>query len=136
MVETRALAEAGKRELARLDRTVATIQDGLRVKIPVATATPAEKESMGLVPRRRFKGNLEGTLLRDFLGEAGYKAYKKVEDTDHNFMAKSPEIIYFMDGKRTVDDIVRAVSAECGPTDHSHVLMYLRDLERMKLVSF
>jgi hypothetical protein len=28
------------------------------------------------------------------------------------------------------------VSSECGPTDHSHVLMYLRDLERMKLVSF
>jgi len=135
-VEARALAEAGKRELARLDRTIATIQDGLRVKIPVATATPAEKESVGLVPKRRFKGNLEWTLLRDFLGEAGYKAYKKVEETDHNFMAKTPEIIYSMDGKRTVDDIVRAVSAECGPTDHSHVLMYLRDLERMKLVSF
>jgi hypothetical protein len=136
LVQTRALADAGKRELARLDKTTAAIKDGLRVKVPVATATLAEKESMDLIPRRRFKGNLEWTLLRDFLGEAGYKAYRKVEETDHNFMAKTPEIIYFMDGKRTVDDIVRAVSAECGPTDHSHVLMYLRDLERMKLISF
>jgi len=136
MVQTRALADAGKRELARLDGTIAAIQDDLRVRIPVAVRTAAEKESMGLVPRRRFEGNLEWTLLRDFLGEAGYKAYKKVEETDHNFIAKTPEIIYFMDGKRTVDDIVRAVSAEFGPTDHSPVLMYLRDLERMKLVSF
>jgi hypothetical protein len=123
-------------ELARLGGTVAAIQDALGVKISVAAPTSAEKESIGLVPSRRFKGNLEWTLLRDFLGESGYKAYKKVEETDHDFMAKTPEIIYFMDGKRTVDDIVRAVSAECGPTDHSHVLMYLRDLERMKLVSF
>ncbi len=134
--QTRALADAGKRELARLGGTVAAIQDGLRVKIPAAVPTPAEKESVGLVPMRRFKGNLEWSLLRDFLGESGYKAYKKIEETDHNFMAKTPEIIYFMDGKRTVDGIVRAVSAECGPTDHNHVLMYLRDLERMKLVSF
>jgi len=134
-MQARALADAGKRELARLDGTVAAIRDGLHVKIPVVVVTPAEKESMELVPKRRFKGNLEWTLMRDFLGEEGYNAYRKVEEIDKSFMAKTPEIIYFMDGKRTVDEIVRAVSAEFGPTDHSHVLMYLRDLERMKLVS-
>jgi hypothetical protein len=135
-VQTRSLADAGKRELARLDGAISAIQKALHMKIPVAAVTTVEVESMVLVPRRRFKGNLEWTLLHDFLGEAGSKAYKKVEETDKGFMAKTPEIIYLMDGKRTVDDIVRAVSAECGPTDHSHVLMYIRDLERMKLISF
>jgi hypothetical protein len=134
--QTFALGEAGKRELARLDGTVAAIQKSLSVKIPAPTVSSAEKESMGLVPRRRFKGNLDWTLLLDFLGERGYRAYKEVEEVDHDFIAKTPEIVYLVDGKRTVDDIVRAVSAECGPTDHSHALMYLRDLERMKLISF
>jgi hypothetical protein len=134
--QNQAIADAGRRELVRLEASIAIIRNSLRVKIPDVAATPAEKESMGLVPKRSFKGNLEWTLLPDFLGEEGYKAYKKIEAIDHNFISKTPEIIYLVDGKRTVDDIVRAVSAECGPTDHSHVLMYLRDLERMKLISF
>jgi DNA-binding PadR family transcriptional regulator len=41
-----------------------------------------------------------------------------------------------MDGKRTVYEITEALSAEYGPTNHAHVMRYLRDLEKMRLVSF
>lgn len=135
-IQERALAEAAKRELARLGRVVTVAISGSKLKLPDTGASRTEKESMTLVPARRFKGTLEWTLLPDFLGEKGYKAYKKVEDVDPDFINKFPEVVNFIDGKRTVCDIVRAVSAEYGPTDTSHVLMYLRDLERMKLVSF
>ncbi len=130
-----ALAGAGKRELARFGGTVAAVRDGLRMKILPPQESAAEKESRVLVPKRRFKGTLEWTMFRDFIGEKGFGVYKKIETSDSSYMSKIPEIVNFMDGERTVADIVRAVSAECGPTDHAHVLTFMRDLERMKLVS-
>lgn len=133
-VQVHALAEAGRSELARLDEAILAIKDD-SCAIRGVKETPSEKESKMLIPTRRFKGNLEWTLLRDFLGEAGYEPYVKIEAADHAFMAKTPEMIYLMDGKKTVYEIVMAVSAECGPTDHSHVLRFMRDLERMKLLS-
>jgi hypothetical protein len=45
-----------------------------------------------------------------------------------------PEILNFMDGKRNLLEISRAVSAEYGQTNIEHVLKYLRDLEKCGLV--
>lgn len=130
------LADAGRMEQDKFDRTIAAIREDLGASIARPTPSQSEKESSRLVPRRLFKGTLDWTLLGDFLGEEGYKAYKKIEEKDPKFMSKTAEILFLTDGKRSVADIVKVAAAEFGPTDHSHVLKYLRDLERMKLVSF
>jgi len=40
-----------------------------------------------------------------------------------------------MDGKRTLYEIVRAVSAEYTETKAEDLLKFMRDLEKMKLIS-
>ncbi len=130
------LADAGRIEHEKLDGTVAAFKNTLGTKIVGHVPSGAERVSSRLFPKRLFKGSLDWTLLRDFLGEEGFKAYKKIEEKDSKFMSKTSAILFFVDGKRSVTDIAKAVGAESGPTDLSHVLTYLRDLERMKLVSF
>ncbi len=130
------LADAGRRERDRFDMTILAIRSALGAQIARYVPTDAEREARGLIPKRLFKGTLDWTLLRDSLGEKGFKAYKTIEEKDSKFMSKTAEIVFLINGKRSVADIVMEVAAECGPTDHSHVLKYLRDLERIKLVSF
>jgi len=131
------LADAGERELAGLERTVKIMERSLQRKIPaIARETKAERESKKLVPNRRFKGTLTRSLLSDSLNEEGMKAYKKIEEIDSEFMSKTAEIVNYVDGKRTIYEITEALSAEYGPTSHAHVMRYLRDLEKMRLVSF
>ncbi len=108
------LADSGERELAGLERTVKVIERSLGQKIPtVARETKAERESKKLVPKRRFKGTVPWSLLPDSLDEVNY-----------------------IDGKRTICEITEALSAEYGSTEHAHVMKYLRDLEKLGLVSF
>jgi len=131
------LAEAGKKGLAGLERIVKIIEGRLKRQIPSAPReTKAERESKKLVPKRRFKGTLDWFELLDSLGEEAVKAYKKIGEADVDFGSKIAETVNLMDGKRTVDEIVMVLYAEYGPTDHAHVLKFLRDLERLKLVSF
>ena len=131
------LADAGQRELAGLERTVKIIERSLKRRIPAfPRETKIERESKKLVPKRRFKGTLAWSLLPDSLDEVGVEAYRKIEKLDSEFMSKTAELVNYIDGKRTVCEITEALSAEYGPTDHAHVLRYLRDLEKMKLVSF
>ncbi len=135
-MQERALADAARREITRLGRVTTAALDGTGLELPDRGASRTERMSMTLIPTKKFKGSLEGTLLRDFLGEKGYEPYKKAEEKDPYFTRKLPEVLNFADGKRTVCDIVTAVSAEYSPTDTSDVLMYFKDLERMKLLSF
>jgi hypothetical protein len=130
------LSAAGERELAGLERTVRIIERSLGRKIPtVARETKAERESMKLVPKRRFRGTLPWSLLPESLDEEGTKAYEKIEEIDSEFMSKTAEIVNYMDGKRTVYEITEALSAEYGPTNHAHVMRYMRDLEKMRLIT-
>jgi hypothetical protein len=131
------LADEGQRELAGLERTIKIIEKGLQRRIPASPReTKAERESRKLVPKRRFKGTVAWSLLPESLDEVGAEAYRKIEKSDSEFMSKTAELVNYIDGKRTVCEITEALSAEYGPTDHAHVLRYLRDLEKMKLVSF
>jgi len=130
------LADASQRELAGLERVVKMIEEDLKQRIPATPrVTKAERESKRLVPKRRFKGTLPWSLLHDSLDEEGVKVYSKIEKEDSEFMSKTAEIVNYLDGKRTVCEITEALSAEYGPTDLAHVLTYLRDLEKLKLIS-
>jgi len=130
------LADASERGLGGLERTVNILERSLRLRVPaIVRETKAERESRKLVPKRLFKGTLPWSLPFDSLDEKGMEAYDKIEEADSEFMSKRAELVNLIDGKRTVCEITEALSAEYRPTDHAHVTRYLRDLEKIRLVS-
>ena len=69
-------------------------------------------------------------------GEKEYESYRDMDEKDREFGKKAAEVVNFIDGKRSVFDLANAVSAEYSETNSEHVLKFLRDLEKLKLVSF
>ncbi len=96
----------------------------------------ASKEAKTLTPKRLFKGTFNTEALRRALEEEEYVWYEEITKKDKGFRKKTYEIFNFMDGKRTVYEITKAVSAEYGETDVEHVLKFIHDLEKTKFVSF
>jgi hypothetical protein len=94
----------------------------------------ANKE-LRLVPKRLFKGTFNSEILRKMLSEKEAEWYEEMREKERDFDKKSAEAVNFMDGKRSVSDIVKAVSSEYSETDPAHVLKSLRDLERADLVT-
>lgn len=97
--------------------------------------TKAEKKSKKIVPQRLFKGSLSMEFVRKALTEKEYEWYEEKRKKDSAFEMKMVEVLNFMDGKRTLYEIVGAVSAEYTETKAEDVLKFLRDLERMNLIS-
>ena len=73
--------------------------------------------------------------VRKALTEKEYEWYEEKGKKDAAFGVKMAEVLNFMDGKRTLYEIVKAVSAEYTETKTENALKFLRDLERMRLVS-
>jgi hypothetical protein len=94
-----------------------------------------EKESQKLIPKRLFKGTLDFGLLKRELGEKEVEWLQEIEEKDRDFGKKAAEILNFMDGRRNVGDIVEAVSAEYSRTNVEYVLRFLRNLEKIRLIS-
>lgn len=57
-----------------------------------------------------------------------------MREKDEDFDKKSAEVLNFMNGKRSIYEIVKAVSAEYSETNPEHVVKLLQDLEKAKLV--
>jgi len=102
---------------------------------PQPEETEAAKEAKSLVPKRLFKGTFNSDALKRALGEKEYEWYEEIGKKDKDFRKKMYEIFNFMDGKRTVYDIVKAVSAEYSETNLEHVLKFIHDLENTNFVS-
>jgi hypothetical protein len=98
--------------------------------------TKITKEAKHLTPKRLFKGPLSSEALRRVLGEEKYEWYKKLGREDKEFRKKTYELVNFIDGKRTVNEIAKAVSAEYSETDLENVLKFMYDLEKGKFISF
>jgi hypothetical protein len=131
------ISNLGKRETAKIEEALAFIAKTSTVKLPAQLEeTPAEQEAKRIVPRRLFKGTLSGDHFRKLLGEEEYEWYSEIDEKDAEFSKKMPEILNFMNGKRTAHEITKAVSAEYTPTNTEHVLKFLKDLEKTKLIAF
>lgn len=126
----------GKQEAARLGDIIDFIRKSRNLKTSKLVETRVDEEARRLIPKRLFKGTLNGDLLRQKLIESEYEWYEKIENEDREFGKKMAEIINFIDGKRTAHEIVNAVSAEYSPTDKGHVLKFLKDLGKLGLVIF
>jgi hypothetical protein len=131
------IASQGKKEIARLDETLNFIMKTTHLgHLPKLEERKADKKPWTLIPRRLFKGTLSADLLKKELGEKEYAWYLEIDEKDQEFTKKMAEVLNFMDGKRSVHEIVSAVSAEYSEKNPEHLLKFLRDLEKTRLVAF
>ena len=131
------IASLGQRETIKIGEALDFIAKTSAVTLPSQLEeTQAEQEAGKLVPRRLFKGTLSGDHFKKLLGEKEYEWYTEIDEKDAEFSKKMPEIVNFMNGKRNAHEIIKAISAEYTPTNAEHVLKFLKDLERTKLIAF
>jgi hypothetical protein len=130
------IADLAKRETTRLTDAVRFVAKALSLTPLVHTGAMASSAELERVPTRLFKGTFDLTALKKVIGEKEYEWYLKIDEKDANFKKKTGEILNFINEKRSVHEITNAVSAEYDPTDPDHVLKFLRDLEKAKLISF
>jgi len=121
------------REIARIQEAVSFIAKTSALILP-GQPQPAESDKeLKLIPKRLFKGTLDFGVLKKTLSEKELEWYE-AREKDEDLGKKSAEVLNFMNGKRSVYEIMKAVSAEYGETNPEHVLKFLRDLEKAKLV--
>ncbi|MFQ6068295.1 MAG: DUF4910 domain-containing protein [Candidatus Bathyarchaeia archaeon] len=127
----------GQLEVTRFKEALAHATKTARITLLIPPEeTEAEKEAKSLTPKRLFKGTLNMDVLKRTLGEKEYEWYEEIRKKDKDFRKKTYEILNFMDGKRTVYEITKAVSAEYGETSLKSVLKFIHDLKKINLVSF
>ena len=130
------IEDFGKKEDGRLLQALNFVAKTWALTLPATVEVGDTKnEVRKLVPRRLFKGTLDFGALRKSLGEKEYEWYE-IDERDREFQKKAAEILNFMDGRRSLHDILNAVSAEYNETNPEYVLKFLRDLEKMGLVAF
>ena len=131
------IAALGRREQDRFEDVVAHIEEDLGVDLRRSGKEKwSSQEGMDIVPKKLFKGTLCYDVIRDTLSRAEYEKFQDLEDSDPDFGKKSVEILNFMDGRRSVADLVRAVSAEYSPIEPRTVKAYVEFLRKMGLVEF
>jgi hypothetical protein len=131
------IANQAKQKIARLEEVLNFIAKTLAITIPTEVEeTEAERELKRLIPKRLFKGTLNFDMLKMALGEKEYEWYLEIDEKDGEFSKKAEEFVNFMDGKRNAYGILKAVSAEYSQTNPEHLLKFLKDLEKIKLLSF
>jgi hypothetical protein len=131
------IVNLGEKETARLDETLKFLARTARLPLlSKPKDTKADQESRQLIPKRLFKGTLSSDVIKKGLSEKEYEWHLEVVEQDEEFAKKTGEILNFMDGKRCVYEIVKAVSAEYSETNMEYVLKFLRDLEKLNLIAF
>jgi hypothetical protein len=126
----------GLLEIKRFEENLSWMQKAAGVVLPQVQETKIQKEAKLTTPRRLFRGTLNQGALKRALSEKEYRWFDEVLKEDKGFRKKAYEIVNFMDGKRTVYDIARAVQAEYGDASLIHVLRFVKNLKKAELVSF
>ncbi len=131
------ISDQQRHALAQIQQTLRLIEKAADIKIPRRPRpTLAEKQASKIIPKRQFKGTLSReTLSRKALPPKDYEWYMKVTRKDKQFNQKLAEILNLTDGKRNLQQIINAVSAEYTSTDLRHVLRVLRYLHKQNLVT-
>lgn len=107
-----------------------------KLKIPEKLEeTVNEKKAKAMIPRRLFKGPLSTDVIRKGFAEKEYTWYEEMTKKDIDFEKKVTELLNFVDGKRTLSDIVKAVSTEYNEFKVEDALRFVRNLEKLKLIS-
>ncbi len=88
-----------------------------------------------IIPRRLFRGPISQFLFEDLVGD-GMAWYADYARADPGWTDRRAEILNFMDGKRSLLQIFRAVSAELGRSDPAFYRRLLEDLKKHALVEY
>jgi aminopeptidase-like protein len=105
-----------------------TITEGL-------TESTAESEARKVRPKRLFKGTLSFETLRFSLGEEAYSWYQQGFEKDLDLRRKIAEIVNYMNGEITLNEILKKVSSEYTEITAETGLKILRDLEKVGFVT-
>jgi len=128
---TKHIDETSNHAIQRIHETVLLISKSLGITLPTQLEeTEAEKQARNIIPTRQLKCTLDMDTFKQLIGEEQYKWYEETGEKDTKFALKRFEILNFMNGKRTLYDIVKAVSAEYGETNMEHALRFIKDLEK------
>jgi len=120
----------------RIEEAVAALANSAGVSVQVLMEeSEAEREAKKIIPKRLFKGTLSLDTFRILLGEEEYNWYQEQMETDQDFYKKIAEIVNYMNGKRTLQEILRAVSAEYTETTAEQGQKILQDLEKTRLTT-
>jgi hypothetical protein len=130
----RDIQDLAKQEIARLEETLSFIAKTSALTLPSKPEGRESEKELRAVPKRLFRGTLDSNVLKKTLSESELEWYEQAREEDRDFDSKLAEVLNFMDGKRSVYDIVKAVSAEYSETSPEHVLKFLHDLEGAKLL--
>ena len=122
-------------EIRRYEETIASLGNMPEDVLSIPEETEIARKTRNLVPKRLFKETLSLETFKQTLGEKAYEWYDEILKKDKHFRKKIYEILNFMDGERTVDDITKAVTAEYDATNPEHVLKFIQDLEEINFVS-
>ena len=134
IVLCRNISDIATQELVRLQETLSFIAKASALTLPDQHEQAGSSKEFSVVPKRLFKGPLDSNVLRKALDEKELEWYEEVRKTDVDFDKKTAEVLNFMNGKRSIYEIALAVSAEYSETNPHHVLKFLLDLEKSKLV--
>jgi len=125
------ITDRAEQTKARIEETLALVARLANVSVPVRLEeSEAEREAKKIIPKRLFKGTLSLETLRLLLGEEEYSWYEEQIEKDIDFKKKIAEIINYMNGKRNLHEILRAVSTEYTETPAEQGLKILHDLEK------
>ncbi len=134
---TKNVAAQAKYALAQIQQTLVLIQKTTDIKIARKTRlTLTEKQAGKIIPKRQFQGTLSWEILsREALPPKDYEWYTKISRKDKRFNQKLAEILNLADGKRNLQQIINAVSAEYTSTNTKHILKILRHLQKQNLIT-
>ena len=94
------------------------------------------EEASRIRPKRLFKGPLPWNYMSENLDAESLRWYEKNRSkAGGSYGSKTYEIANLMDGKRTLLEIRHIISCEFDETEVEFVLHYVRDLEKLGLVS-
>jgi hypothetical protein len=130
----RDIEDVANREIARLQETLSFIAKASSLVLPSEPADREQEESLRAIPKRLFRGTLDSSFLKKTLSDEELGWYEQAREKDLDFDKKLAEVLNFMDGKRTIYEIVKAVSGEYSETNPEQVVKFLQDLEKAKLV--
>lgn len=122
--EIRGTEEAEKNKLKNFAK-----KTGLEIKDP---KIPTEMTSK--VPIRKFVAPLHLTNFRLKLGDEEYLWYREKMEENRVFRAQMIEIVNFMNGKRTCEDVYKAIITEYGDIDIKDLMKFLKDLEKVGFI--
>jgi hypothetical protein len=95
-----------------------------------------DREAKRLIPKRIVVGTIEMDVLRHPLGEKRYDWYRHIDDSDFNTTNKLYELLNFMNGRRTLYEMVKSVSSEYTSLDMKTALRFVKDMEKCGFVKF